>query len=483
MKIGKTSNFYVKYHCRHKGVTGSSALLSVHWPNGRILHFLVDAGAAQGRENVDYYNSFFPFDAEKLSFIILTHGHHDHQGLLPTVVRQGFYNPIYTHYATANLMGISLYDSCQIKDQMTDLKLCSKNEVEKTLDLVVGCTTKKIIKPDKNIRIVFYSNGHLVGAVLTLVIITCPGEDDITLIFSGDYKDSNIFFNVETPPMQARKLPISAFFIESTYGDVDSTDQKFAKCLKENTVKALNEGKTIIYPAFAQGRYQEILYDIKMWKKNGIIPQNIPVYADGGTSQDFTMMYHYTDLGIKKIMKDFIPKNTHFVTRTKERQSYRKQIMENSNPKIIIAPGGMGSYGPIQNYIDYYISRNDALIHFLGYCSPDSRGYKLINTPVGEKISYNGHEHIKLCDVLKTAEKTSHAQRNKLLNLIQYFPTVNSIVINHGEEKVMQKFREYLLDHIDLPKEKIMIASPEMEYRIESSGIVDKYPSNLKTVF
>ena len=196
MKIGKTFNFYVKFHCRHKGVTGSSLLLSAHWPDGRNVPFLVDAGAAQGKDNVDYFNSFFPFNVDKISFIILTHGHHDHQGLLPTVVRQGFHNPIYTHYATANIMGVSLYDSCNIKDPISDLKLSSTNEVEKTLDLVVGCTTKKIIKPDKNIRVVFYTNGHLVGAVVTLVVITCPGEDDINLIFSGDYKDNNIFFKV-----------------------------------------------------------------------------------------------------------------------------------------------------------------------------------------------------------------------------------------------------------------------------------------------
>ena len=259
------------------------------------------------------------------------------------------------------------------------------------------------MKPDKNIRITFYSNGHLVGAVLTLVVITCPGEEDINLIYTGDYKDNNIFFNVEMPPKQVRQLNISAMFCESTYGDVDSTNPMFEKCLKKNTALALKEGKTVIYPAFAQGRYQEVLYDIKMWKKKGVIPEKTLVYADGGTSQEFTMRYMYNDLGIKKLMKDFVPRGTKFVPRSRDRQKYRREIMENNDPKIIIAPGGMGSYGPVLNYISYYLSRNDALIHYLGYCSPESKGYKLLNTPKGETVAYNGSNHIIACDVMKTA--------------------------------------------------------------------------------
>lgn len=483
MIIGNTKNAYVDAYVRHRGVTGSGILLSVHWRNeGRNVRFLVDAGAVQGKENNGFYNCFFPFNAGKIDFIILTHGHHDHQGLLPVVVRQGFQGPIFTHYATSNLMNVSLYDSCKIADPFINEPLCTENEVEKTLDLVVGCSTKKIMKPDKNIRIVFYSNGHLVGAVLTLVVISSPGEEDINLLFTGDYKDNNIFFNVEMPPKQVRDLNISAIFCESTYGDVDSTNPIFEKCLEKNTVKALQEGKTVIYPAFAQGRYQEILYDIKMWKKKGIIPERTLVYADGGTSQDFTMRYMYNDLGIKKLMKDFVPKGTKFVPRSRDRMVYRREIMQNNQPKIIIAPGGMGSYGPIQTYINEYLSRDDALIHFLGYCSPDSKGYQLLNTPTGEKVSYGGLEYIKRCDVLKTGEMSGHAPRNKLLNLIKWFPNTKSIIVNHGEELTKQKFRQYLLENLSLSEDQIVTATPEIAYRIESNGIADWLPTNFESI-
>ena len=480
MEIGKSKGFYANAYLRHGGVTGSCIFISAHWPTGKNVRFFVDAGAAQGEDNNEFYNSFFPFNTGKISFGILTHGHHDHQGLLPVVVRQGFNGPIFTHYANKILMNTSLYDSCKIADPFTGRPLSTRNEVEATLDLVVGCTTKRILKPEKNIRIVFYTNGHLVGAVLTLVVISCPGEDDINLIFTGDYKDNNIFFNVEMPPKQARELNISAMFCESTYGDVDSTNPMFTKCLEANTAAALKAGKTVVYAAFAQGRYQEALYDIKMWKKKGSIPENTLVYADGKSSQQFTVDYMYQDLGIKKIMKNFVPKDTRFVPRTRDRMEYRKAIMKNNDPKIIIAPGGMASYGPIQEYINNYISRSDALIHLLGYCSPTSQGYKLLNAESGEKVMYSGIEHVKYCDVKRTAEMSSHAPRNKLLNLIKTFPYTKSIIINHGDEETKRKFREYLLDNLALPEEEIVVSSPDIGYRIEPNGIVEQFVSNIE---
>ena len=156
--------------------------------------------------------------------------------------------------------------------------------------------------------------------------------------------------------------------------------------------------------------------------------------------------------------------------------------MNNNNPKIIISPGGMGSYGPIQSYISYYLSRNDALIHMLGYCSQDSKGYELLNIPKGESVSYNGRNHVIACDVKKTAEMSGHAQRNKLLNLIKWFPNVKSIVINHGEEETKLKFRGYLLDNLSIPEEEIVIAAPETAYRIQSDGITDVLRTNFESI-
>lgn len=482
MKVGKTHNFFVDVYARHSGVTGSCFLNSIHWPDGNNLRFLVDAGVAQGNDNDGFFNCFFPFKTDKINFIVLTHGHQDHQGMLPILVRQGFKGKIYTSYATSKLINLSLFDNCKITDPYLGSTLATQNEVEKTLDLIIGCSNKRVIKPHKNVSIIFYSNGHLLGAIITLVIISCPGEDDITLVYTGDYKDNNIFFDVDNISQQVKDLQISAIFCESTYGHLDSTDKQFSKCLASNTEKALKNGMTVIYPTFAQGRCQEVLYCIKTWKNANLIPKDIPVYLDGTASQNFTKSYLYDNLGIKPSMKKFLPENVQFVPQTRDRMIYRKKIMDNSSPKIILSSGGMASYGAIQNYIKNYISQDDALIHFLGYCSPDSDAFRLLNTKDGDKIKYKDHEFIKKCQIKKTSELSSHAKRDELLSFINNFPNVKSVVINHGDALIKKQFREYLLENLDIPEEQIEIANPEIAFRIESNGISDVFKTNFNSI-
>lgn len=483
MQIGKRkSGFYGNLYDRSSGVPGSCKLISVHWPDKSNLRFLVDAGAGQGNENGGFFNCFFPFNTEKISFIILTHGHHDHQGLLPVVVRQGFKGNIYSSYATSRLINLSLYDCCKISDPYLSSPLASRNEVERTLDLIVGCSYKKVIKPHKNVTVVFYSNGHLVGAIVTLVILSCPGEDDITLIFTGDYKSNNIFFDVDEIPQKIRNLNISAIFCESTYGDVDSTDKKFSKCLATNTAKALSKGMTVVYPTFAQGRCQEVLYSIKKWKEENIIPKDIPIILDGKSSQRFTISYMHDDLGIKATMKNFIPAGVKLVAQNQDRMIYRREIMEDTNPKIILSSGGMASYGAITNYISHYLTQENALIHLLGYCSPDSEAYKLLHSTNGEKLMYNGNEYVRRCQIAKTAEFSSHAKRDELLEFIEKFPNAKSVIISHGEPSVKKLFREYLLNHLNIPEDQVAISTPEIGYRIESNGITDMFETNFSSI-
>lgn len=482
MSVENTHDFYVNRYMRHNNVTGSFTLYSVHWPNGDNVRFFVDAGIKQGEDNIGFYNAFIPFNPEKMSFGIITHNHMDHVGLLPVLIHQGFVNPIFTTYATAQLMDIALADTTTITDKNLGCPIATVPEVEKTLDQVVGCAYKKQIKPHKNIKIVFYSNGHLVGAAIVLIVIECPGREPITILHTGDYKDKNEFFNVEIPPHFIRELSISNIVCESTYGNVDSTNSMFQKCLEKNTVEALNNGMTVIYPAFAQGRYQEALYKIKMWQNKGTIPNHTPIIIDGKSSQEYNFRYSYDDLGIKKLMRNFMPKNCTFLPRGKNKELYRQQIMNKPDPKIILAPGGMGSYGAVTSYIQRGIDRNDVLIHSLGYCSPESTMYRLLNTADGEKLTYNGKDVIKKCLVKQTSEMSSHAPRDVLLRFLQYFPNTKSISINHGEANTQVEFREYLLDHTGLPEDQITVANSQLAFRIETNGITDVFKTQFESV-
>lgn len=475
MNIGNSANFYVKRYLRHDKVTGSMFDYEVHWPNGEELSFFVEAGVKQGEDDIGTFNGQIPFDVKKMSFGVITHNHLDHVGLLPVFIRQGFLGPIFTTYSTASLIDIPLYDSATIEDKNLKKSIASIDEVEKTLKQVVGVSYRKRIKPHKNITLVFYSNGHLVGSAIVLIAISYPGEKDIIILHTGDYKDKNVFFNVSLPPQKVRELEISNIVCESTYGDVDSDNPIFRKCLLANTAKALHEGKTVLYPTFAQGRHQEALLNIKSWKEREYIPQNTVVVIDGKSSQLYNARYQFGSVGIFKERRDFIPKDAKFISRDKERFVQRKKVMEDHRPKIILAPGGMASYGAITSYASYLISRDDVLIHLLGYCSPESSMYKIRDAKFGDTVDYNGKKIKKRCEIMQTAEMSSHAPRNVLLRFIRYFPNTLSISINHGDTEKQISFRNYLLDNLFIAPDQITVADSHLGVRIESSGITDVF--------
>ena len=81
---------------------------------------------------------------------------------------------------------------------------------------------------------------------------------------------------------------------------------------------------------------------------------------------------------------------------------------------------------------------------------------------------------------------SAHAPRNKLLALLNSFPYTKSIVINHGEAEIKKKFREYLLENLnlasELSEEQVVISGPEVAFRIESTGIVDKFATNFESI-
>ena len=469
MQIKQSDDFYVNVYSRSSGVTGSCNLLSIHFPNGKNYRLLVDCGLFQGDESTGYRNHLVPFDAKKINSVFITHNHIDHTGLLPLLVKQGYQNEIFTTYATARLIDVALYDSCKIKNDDIGNSLYSQEDVEKTVGQVVGCRYKTIIKPHKYVHAAMYSNGHLVGAAVIWINIKYPEREDINLIFTGDYNNKNAFFNVETLPKKVRDLKISALFTESTYGDMDSNDSRLQPCIKENVIEAINQGKTIVFPAFAQGRYQEILLLLKLIQDKNSLPTNIPIWLDGYTGQEYTRRFLYMDLGIKKFARSFMPKNAKFIP-YKERRIVREQLINDPNPKIIISPGGMGNYGSIQKYISYYISKENVLIHYLGYCSTESRASELINAKYGDEVTYAGMSYIKRCEVKWSGEFSAHAKRNELLAFSKQFTNLNSVLITHGEPEVRRKYSKYLLENLG-ESVQIGILEPEYGYHITSEGV------------
>ncbi|MBC7566440.1 MAG: MBL fold metallo-hydrolase, partial [Pedobacter sp.] len=104
----------IAFHGAARAVTGSKHLITLN-NNTQIL---LDCGMFQGMGEVtDKLNSYFGFEPESITHLILSHAHIDHCGLIPRLVAKGFIGKIYSTPATRDLVRILLMDSAKIQMQ------------------------------------------------------------------------------------------------------------------------------------------------------------------------------------------------------------------------------------------------------------------------------------------------------------------------------------------------------------------------------
>lgn len=462
---GTRCKVYADLMSFHPGVTGSNSLLVVKYDDGVSIKGCVDVGLFQEREFSALNNKLF-FKPETLDFVLITHNHIDHTGRLPLLVQKGYTGNIYTTYITKQLISLALSDSYRVLKNLAkrnnEKMLYSEDDVQNTLDKIVGCQYEKEIQLTPNVKATFLSNGHLLGAAMILIQITREGYDDVNVLFTGDYNNKNMFFDVSPIPDKIKALPLT-IVQESTYGDMNSSEM--TSCFETNVVSAIEKEKTVLVPVFSLGRAQEILYIIKTLQKSGKISPSIPVYFDGKLAFKYTNIYLKGDLNIKEEMKDFLPDNLTYVD-----NNLRPEILNNNNVKIILTTSGMGSYGPAQTYIPRILAKENALIQFTGYTAEGTLGSRLKNTPTGELVDVAGLSVIKRADVEYTTEFSAHAKADEMIEFLNQFENLKLVLLNHGEPNVKEIFSRKILDKVDT--KYVGILGNEYLFRIGPYGLI-----------
>ena len=274
---GVRTNFYYDIMSINPEVTGSGNLIIVRYPDDNKEKFIVDFGLFQEEEYAKY-NEKLICEPNEIDFVLVTHNHVDHTGRLPYLVKNGFNGSIYLTDVTNVFIGGSLLDSCKVLRDLARRKntnpLYSNDDVAKTLQLIEPCSYNKTFNVTEHIKVTFLINGHLFGAAMILVTMSYEGCEDINLLFTGDYNNKNMFFDVPEVPEKIRNLKVS-IVIESTYGYMNSTD--VYGDFKGNIVSAVSDGKTVIVPVFSLGRAQEILYELRKLQEKGLVTQ-VPIY-------------------------------------------------------------------------------------------------------------------------------------------------------------------------------------------------------------
>jgi metallo-beta-lactamase family protein len=448
----------ITFHGAAKSVTGSKHLITLD--NGQKL--LLDCGMFQGMgDETDELNENFGFDAREVDFVILSHAHIDHSGLLPKLVQNGYNGKIYATPATVDLASILLDDSAHIQEM--DAKfvnkrlalqglpqnakaLYSKLDVLKTVEMFTEAEYDVWHKISDEIEFCFKDAGHIIGSASVSIKITENGKTN-RICFSGDVGRYNDMI------LKAPQVFEQADYIllESTYADSLHTDYKpSTEVLLDWIIKTCvdKKGKLII-PAFSVGRTQEILYALNQLSLEGRLPA-IDYIVDSPLSIKATTIVKnhptYFNDSIQEILKKDNDPFGFPGLRVTETPEESKQLNFLRKPCVIISASGMAEAGRVKHHISNSIESTKNTILFSGYCEPRSLGGKLKN---GDKeVRIFGQWHDVNAEIGEIRSMSAHGDYEDLLQFIvcQNTKEVKKVFLVHGEYEKQQKLAKRIID-------------------------------------
>lgn len=446
----------INFHGAARNVTGSKHLITMD--NGTQI--LLDCGMYQGMgEETDKLNEHFGFSPSEINYLILSHAHIDHSGLIPRLVAQGFQGEIFCTAATMDLARILLLDSANI--QQKDCEFSNKRRARKGLPLLKPLYTEDdAIKCLRQFRIVNYNTvhqisddiqllltdvGHIIGSSAVHLSITENGKTT-RITYSGDvgrYGD----LILKSP----EKFPQSDYILlESTYGDSLHDDAEPAEELLKEIIHqtCILRGGKVIIPAFSVGRTQEILYSLNHLEEKGILP-DVKYYVDSPLSIKATNVVRSHPENFNKHVQEvmrhdddpFNFKNLTFIQDVNE----SKALNTKHDPCVIISASGMAEAGRVKHHIKNNIGDEKNTIVMVGYCEPNSLGGRLMAGYT--TVSIFGEEYNVKAEVRSIRSMSAHGDYEDLLQFIspQDPAKVKKVFIIHGEYEVQQHFKEKIL--------------------------------------
>jgi metallo-beta-lactamase family protein len=423
-------------------VTGSKFLIETSEKN-----ILIDCGMFQGLKELRELNWIdLPVAVKNIDIVLLTHGHLDHVGYLPRLVKQGFNGQIIGTAPTLAIAEIILNDSAKINEEEAEkankeeysshkpaLPFYTIKDAEKTIHLFKAEVENKWIDLSENIKYRFQYNGHIIGA--TFIELDINGK---RFVFSGDIGRKNDYL-LDDP-----KTPKWAdyLFIESTYGNKlhpkEDVEQKLANIIVDTIQKKGN----LIIPSFAVERLQTLMYILwKLYKENKI--PNIPIFVDSPMGNRVLDVFKRFPTWHKLPIEEYNAMCNHINII----QSYKEtwETIDNKRSKIIIAGSGMVTGGRVLTYLQQLIDEPSTTVLLVGYQAEGTRGRQLLEG--AHEIRFYG-KYYPVKATIKTIESLSaHGDQQDLLNWMKNIKNVpEKVYLIHGEPTALDAFRVKIKD-------------------------------------
>ncbi|WP_128545460.1 MBL fold metallo-hydrolase RNA specificity domain-containing protein [Larkinella soli] len=435
-------------------VTGSKHLITTQ----RGTRILLDCGLFQGI-NTDELNQKFHFKPSEVDYLILSHAHIDHAGLIPRLVRKGFTGPIYCTPATADLCRIMLLDSAYIQEK--DLKrindrrerqgrpvlemLYEAADVEQALSQMKTVDYGQTFRLNQDeVSVLFTDTAHILGSAAVSLTVQ-EDSREVRLFFSGDIgRPHDKILKMPEPFPQADYI-----ICESTYGDkLHEPEPDMRKHLLRivHETCVVRQGKLII-PAFAVDRTQELIYALDQLESDGKLPR-IDVFIDSPLAVKATQVMKKHDECFNPELRAYIEKdgdafafsNLHYISDVED----SKAINERQEPCIIISASGMAEAGRIKHHIRNTVEDARNTILLVGYCGPETLGGALKRGDREVKIfgeTYTVRAEVEVMDSF-----SAHGDYAEMLDFLscQNPAQVKQVYLVHGEYDRQVVFRHNL---------------------------------------
>ena len=432
-------------------VTGSCHLLQLQCG----ITILVDCGMFQGMVE-ERNRQPFGFDPADVDFLLLTHGHLDHVGRTPKLVKEGFRGTIVTHRSTMDLAEIVMLDAANLmkesyktqyrkaqrigKEKDVPKPLYSESDVRSVFHRPTHFTSyDEQIDLGNGIFVTFKNAGHILDSAIIEVVFEENGLKR-TVVFSGDLGNDNDLVMPDTDTVEEADI----LFIESTYGDRNHKSMQESIGEFETVIKeTLERDGNVLIPSFAIERTQEILCLLKQMYQRGDLPV-CQIFLDspmGIRATDLYKRYHEElsaecNAMLEKDGSIFDFPYLHYTLRVQDSM----KINAEDSRCIIIAGAGMCNGGRIQQHFKHRLwNANNALL-FVGYQVEGTLGRKIVDGAT--KISIYNEEIIVKARVHTINGFSAHADQTELITWMGKFSKLDKIFLIHGERDKQEIFQK-----------------------------------------
>ena len=438
-------------------VTGSKHLITTD--SGKTI--LLDCGMYQGKGmETDEANRELGFDPKDIHYLLLSHAHIDHSGLIPYIYSLGFRGKIYCTAATRDLCELMLQDTAFIQEQ--DVRWYNKKmdrqnkpKIKPLFDMSHAQQVMKLFRTveydtpyrlNEEIEIQFTNSGHMLGSAVISVAITENGQTK-RIAYTGDIGrlHSHILATPQAFP------PCDYLICESTYGnrlheDTLVSEEQLLGIVEETCM--YKKGKLLI-PSFSVGRTQEIVYVLNELFNDGRL-ERVPVYVDSPLSANATEIFrrhaHTLNEQVQDTMRydpdPFGFNGLRYITDVQQ----SKALNRSEQPCIIISSSGMLEAGRIKHHVSNHIDDPSTTILIVGYCTPSSLGAR-IQDPSLRYVSIFGFDHRIRAQVTKVEGFSGHGDYQEMIQYLtacQDAKKVQKVFIVHGEYSAQEAMKAHL---------------------------------------